>query len=100
MRYIPGNAAGDSETFGFHLEVWQRRSEQALFATEISPVSLCQGRVRTRDVVAVLLGCSHPHILRPEGDQFCFVGRAFVGVVMQGEAWVNDVYKSRIISIV
>jgi len=90
----------DRELFSFHLEVWQRCSGQTLFATQSSPVASCQGRVRIGDVLAVLPGSAFPVVLRPQQNNFCFVGHAYVESIMQGEAWDSDLYRSQIIRII
>jgi hypothetical protein len=47
----------------------------------LGPDTIGQG-----DIAAVLLGCQLPVVLRPEGDQFTYLGEAFVNEYMYGKA--------------
>lgn len=100
MRRVPGNAAGDREVFAFHLEVWQRCSGQVLFGTRSTPVATCEGHVRVGDQAALLPGCAHPVVLRPGRNTYQFIGLAYVGDIMQGEAWRSEQYKRQKLHIV
>ncbi|KAF2847297.1 hypothetical protein T440DRAFT_212182 [Plenodomus tracheiphilus IPT5] len=41
--------------------------------------------MRTGDIVVVLFGGETPYILRPHGDEYYFMGQAYVDEIMQGE---------------
>jgi len=43
-------------------------------------------QVRVRDLIAIVLGCSTPLVIRPKGDVFQMLGEAYVHGVMDGEA--------------
>lgn len=41
--------------------------------------------MQTGDVAVVLYGGNTPYILRPSGDEFLFMGQAYVDNIMEGE---------------
>lgn len=49
-------------------------------------VGLGTGFMRRGDVVVVPLGCSTPVVLRPEGDEYRFVGDVYIDEYMDGKA--------------
>ncbi|KAH4085891.1 hypothetical protein HBH46_207640 [Parastagonospora nodorum] len=55
-------------------------------------------QVRVGDLIGIVLGCSTPLVIRPNGDAFQVLGEAYVHCVMDGEAMsglASDQYKLR-----
>lgn len=51
------------------------------------------------DIAVILFGCRWPVILRPVGEQYTFVGLAYIHGVMDGEAVQGDTLDEKIFSI-
>ncbi|KAK7716344.1 hypothetical protein SLS64_003498 [Diaporthe eres] len=68
------------EYFGEKMMGW------CLCITSEDRVGLGTGFMRRDDVVVVPLGCSTPVVLRPEGDEYRFVGDAYIDEYMDGKA--------------
>lgn len=58
---------------------------RCLFTTHTGFLGLAPEESRAGDILAVLLGCNHPVILRPQGDRFLYIGECFVHGIMDGE---------------
>jgi hypothetical protein len=41
--------------------------------------------MRVNDIVVVLYGGNTPYVLRPRGDEFLFIGQAYIDNIMHGE---------------
>ncbi|CAF9931984.1 hypothetical protein IMSHALPRED_008767 [Imshaugia aleurites] len=63
--------------------MWSRR----LAVTEKGYVGIMPRVAQTGDVVAIILGCSCPLLLRPSSDTFRIVAECYVQGVMQGEVF-------------
>jgi hypothetical protein len=62
-----------------------RAARRRLIITEKGYMGLGPRDVARGDVVAILIGCNVPVILRPTGDNWFFVGEAYVCGIMDGE---------------
>jgi hypothetical protein len=56
-----------------------------LFWTENAVLGLGPQCMRAGDVVVVLHGGNTPYILRPKGDNYLFMGQAYVDDIMNGQ---------------
>ena len=85
-RPLP-NFPANSELGMFTREMGGLCKSRLLFQTREGYIGLCPESTRIGDVVAVILGCKTPIILRPVGDkQFRVVGESYVCGMMNGEA--------------
>jgi hypothetical protein len=76
-----------SDTIKFLNVVFDATSNRLVFTTSDGRICLGPRAVEVGDVVAVLLGCDSPLVLRPNGlGQFKVIGEAYCHGVMQGEA--------------
>jgi hypothetical protein len=48
------------------------------FITDSNLMGMCPGSADPGDIICVLLGCSVPVVLRPQGDHYIFLGEAYV----------------------
>ncbi|PQE13296.1 heterokaryon incompatibility protein [Rutstroemia sp. NJR-2017a BVV2] len=87
------NDPGDADLYRLHLNAAYNRR---MFFTKhkyflgLGPKSMQQG-----DILCVLFGGATPFILRPDGEQFRFVGECYIYNLMSGEAirdWEEGIY--------
>jgi hypothetical protein len=73
----------DSDQFqkDAHYVCEQRR----MFWTEKGSYGLGPHCMRTGDIVVVLYGGNTPYVLRPRGEEYIFMGQAYVDEIMHGE---------------
>lgn len=71
--------------------MWSRK----LCVTEQGYIGIMPRVAKRGDVVAILLGCSCPMLLRPSGDMFQIVAECYVQGVMQGEVISSTKQKKR-----
>jgi hypothetical protein len=57
-----------------------------VFISETGVLGLAPETIITGDVLSILLGCQLPIVLRREGDQYTYLGEAFVDNYMYGKA--------------
>jgi hypothetical protein len=62
-----------------------RTTRRRLIITEKEYIGLGPRDAAIGDVVALLIGCNVPVVLRPKGDNWFFVGEAYVCGIMDGE---------------
>ncbi|CAO2653350.1 Nn.00g027610.m01.CDS01 [Neocucurbitaria sp. VM-36] len=58
-----------------------------LATTDTGYIAMVPGSVQKGDVVAVLLGCNFPVLLRPHGDYFRVLGECYVHGLMDGQVF-------------
>jgi hypothetical protein len=75
---------GDADLYRLHLDAAYHR--RIFFTKKMSYIGLGPSIMQQNDVLCVLFGGATPMILRPEGEQFRFVGECYVYDLMSGEA--------------
>jgi hypothetical protein len=84
---------GDANLYRLHLNAAYNR--RMFFAKHKLFIGLGPKSMREGDVLCVLFGGATPFILRPDGEQFRFVGECYVYGLMNGEAirdWRDGLY--------
>jgi hypothetical protein len=66
---------------------WSVTIDRPFMTTQAGAFGLASQYAQPGDVICLLLGCTYPVILRPDGDsgEFRLVGEAFIHGVMEGE---------------
>lgn len=59
--------------------------QRRMFCTRTGSLGLGPQSMEVNDIVVVLYGGNTPYILRPRGDQYLFMGQAYVDDIMYGE---------------
>jgi hypothetical protein len=75
---------GSPDLFRTTAQLWSNHRKP--YVTAKGHVGLGPSVTKKNDVVVVLFGCMVPFILRPHGNEYKFVGEAYVHGIMKGEA--------------
>ena len=63
--------------------------DRRFFVSSIGLMGLAPARAEKDDLICIIMGCTHPIVLRPKGECFEVIGEAFVHGLMYGE-WMGD----------
>jgi hypothetical protein len=85
----------DSTTRQYQSKAYFYCNNRRLFWTENGTFGLGPQCMRTGDVVVVLYGGNTPYVLRPRGNEYLFMGQAYVDNLMQGQL-VEEVNAGRL----
>ncbi|RDL39481.1 Uncharacterized protein BP5553_03821 [Venustampulla echinocandica] len=99
----PQNAddPGDANLYRLHLNAAYTR--RMFFSKHKSFLGLGPKGMQEGDILCVLFGGATPFILRPDGEQFRFVGECYVYGLMSGEAirdWEDGLYAEQTFHLV
>lgn len=86
-QYIDMDYQMDYNTRRLFLQEYfgEKMMGRCLYITSEDRFGLGMGFMRRDDVVVVPLGCSTPVVLRPEGDEYRFVGDVYIDEYMDGK---------------
>jgi hypothetical protein len=97
MRRKLQNYQGTEE---FFIAVRMVNSKRKLLRIEQGLIGIGPHTLRPGDLVCILFGGLIPYVLRPNGEQFIFLGECYVHGIMNGEALEEGQKRARTFSIV
>ncbi len=71
-----------------------------LFSTSENHFGKSVGDIHVEDSIVLLSGSDWPVVLRPVGENYRYVGRAYVQGIMGGSAWSDDIKMEELESFV
>ncbi|KAI4608747.1 hypothetical protein J4E80_008952 [Alternaria sp. BMP 0032] len=85
-----GNFAHNNDSTQFEKEAYYACQQRRMFWTEKSSYGLGPQCMQTGDMVVVLYGGNTPYVLRPRGNEYIFMGQAYVDEIMNGEVFQDS----------
>lgn len=82
-----GDFAHNNDSVQFEKEAYFACQQRRIFWTEKSSYGLGPQCMRAGDIVVVLYGGNTPYVLRPRGNEYIFMGQAYVDEIMNGEVF-------------
>jgi len=86
-----GNFAHNNDSTQFEKEAYYACEQRRMFWTQNSSYGLGPQCMRTGDIVVVLYGGNTPYVLRPRGNEYIFMGQAYVDEIMNGEVFQDSI---------
>jgi hypothetical protein len=80
-----GRFGHDGDSKIFEHDAIQICRQRRMFWTNKGSLGLGPQCMRVNDIVVVLYGDNTPYVLRPRGDEFLFIGQAYIDNIMHGE---------------
>lgn len=93
-NYFPTHSQKKNKALGYHLRLAVLSLiGRRLITTTTGYIGLTPEDVETGDIVAVILGCDFPVLLRPFGTMYRVVGECYIHGIMSGELLTAQMQK-------
>jgi hypothetical protein len=90
-----GDFGHNDDSKMFELNAINHCRQRRMFWTIDGSLGLGPQCMRVNDIVVVLYGGNTPYILRPQGDRFLFMGKAYIDNIMHGEV-IDDLHAGKV----
>ena len=80
-----GEYLHSADSLQFERDAYSTCEQRRMFWTEKKSYGLGPHCMRSGDIVVVLYGGNTPYVLRPRGNEYIFMGQAYVDEIMNGE---------------